>query len=87
LARNDTEVPLRGGEEMRCQQLQDVLAELNKALRRRERRKRKLLKEAMRLQREADLQVGLILEIHRMEDAMRAPPKELPRERPPLKIR
>lgn len=63
---------LKGTEDFRNQQLQDVLETLNKAIKRRERRKRKLIKEAMRLQKEAEMQVGLIYEIQRMEENIRA---------------
>ena len=40
---------LRGTEDIRNQQLQEVLETLNKAIKKRERRKRKLIREAMRL--------------------------------------
>jgi len=66
---------LRGTEDFRNQQLQEVLDTLKKAIKKRERRKRKLIREAMRLQKEADVQVGLIHEIQRLEETIKAKDK------------
>ena len=50
-------------EELRSKQLLEIFTQVNMIVKRKERRKMKLIKEAMKLQREADMQVDLLIEI------------------------
>jgi hypothetical protein len=58
---------LPGADEVRSRYLLDVFAQVNKILKKKERRKRRLIKEAKRLEREADEQVGILREIQMIE--------------------
>jgi predicted RNA-binding protein with PIN domain len=52
-----------GADQIRSRHLFHVFQQVNKIVRKKERRKRKLIKEARRLQQEADEQVQLLREI------------------------
>lgn len=52
---------------MRSRHLYEVFTQVNKIVRKKEKRKRKLIKEARRLQREADAQVNILKEIQKIE--------------------
>jgi len=45
----------------------DVFEQVNKIVKKKEKRKRRLIKEAKRLEREADEQVGILREIQKIE--------------------
>ena len=62
----------------------DVFNQVNKIVKRKEQKKRKLIKEARRLQREAEEQVGLLRDIQRIEEEyeqqLKAKVRELERQ-------
>lgn len=57
-----------GGEEVRNKYLYDIFTQVNKIVLKKEKKKRKLLREAKRLQKEADDKVALLRDIEKIEE-------------------
>lgn len=68
LASNQSLSYIPGADEIRSKNLYDVFMQVNRIVKKKERRKRRLIKEAKRLQKEAEEQVNLLKEIQRIEE-------------------